>query len=355
MLYTPPPVDPKAPPVRVNLLSDTQTRPTAAMREAMARAEVGDEQVGDDPSVNALCARVADLLGKEAAVFMPSGTMCNVTATLVHCRPGDEILAHDTAHIIAREGGAHAAIGGFQITQLKGPDGQFTPETFRKALHPRTRYQPPQTVVSVEQTANIGGGTVWKKAALDEIVAIAKANGLATHMDGARLLNATVATGISARDMAAGWDSAWIDFSKGLGAPIGGALAGSREFIDAVWQWKQRLGGSMRQAGICAAACIYALDHHVDRLADDHANARALARGLAQIAGIEVQEPETNLVFFRPDGAGVPGDKMVAALRQRGVMLAMMDGRIRACTHLDVTASQIEETLGHVREIVRGA
>ncbi|OAF15696.1 threonine aldolase family protein [Bradyrhizobium neotropicale] len=355
MLYTPPPVDPKAPPVRVNLLSDTQTRPTAAMREAMARAEVGDEQVGDDPSVNALCERVADLLGKEAAVFMPSGTMCNVTATLVHCRPGDEILAHETAHIIAREGGAHAAIGGFQITQLKGPDGQFTPETFRKALHPRTRYQPPQTVVSVEQTANIGGGTVWKKAALDEIVAIAKANGLATHMDGARLLNATVATGVSARDMTAGWDSAWIDFSKGLGAPIGGALAGSREFIDAVWQWKQRLGGSMRQAGICAAACIYALDHHVDRLADDHANARALARGLAQIAGIEVQEPETNLVFFRPDGAGVPGDKMVAALRQRGVMLAMMDGRIRACTHLDVTASQIEETLGHVREIVRGA
>ncbi|WGD55690.1 threonine aldolase family protein [Bradyrhizobium sp. CB1650] len=355
MIYTPPPVDPKAPPVRVNLLSDTQTRPTAAMREAMARAEVGDEQVGDDPTVNALCERVADLLGKEAAVFMPSGTMCNVTATLVHCRPGDEILAHETAHIIAREGGAHAALGGFQVTQLKGPDGQFTPETFRRALHPRTRYQPPQAIVSVEQTANIGGGTVWKKAALDEIVAIAKANGLATHMDGARLLNATVATGISARDMTAGWDSAWIDFSKGLGAPIGGALAGSRAFIDAVWQWKQRLGGSMRQAGICAAACIHALDHHVERLADDHANARALARGLSQIAGIEVQEPETNLVFFKPDGAGIPGDRMVAALRQRGVMLAMMDGRIRACTHLDVTAAMIEETVGHVREIVRGA
>ena len=198
MLYTPPPIDPKAPPVRINLLSDTQTKPTPAMREAMARAEVGDEQVGDDPTVNALCERVAELLGKEAAVYMPSGTMCNVTATLVHCRPGDEILAHETAHIIAREGGAHAAIGGFQVTQLKGADGQFTPETFRKALHPRTRYQPPQTVVSVEQTANIGGGTIWKKAALDEIVAIAKQHGLVTHMDGARLLNATVASGISA-------------------------------------------------------------------------------------------------------------------------------------------------------------
>ena len=355
MLYTPPPIDPKAPPVRINLLSDTQTKPTAAMREAMARAEVGDEQVGDDPTVNALCERVADLLGKEAAVYMPSGTMCNVTATLVHCRPGDEILAHETAHIIAREGGAHAAIGGFQVMQLKGADGQFTPETFRKALHPRTRYQPPQTVVSVEQTANIGGGTIWKKAALDEVAAIAKANGLITHMDGARLLNACVATGISAKNMAAGWDSAWIDFSKGLGAPIGGVIAGSRAFIDDVWRWKQRLGGSMRQAGICAAACVYALDHHVDRLADDHANARALARGLSQINGIEVQQPETNLVFFKPDGAGVAGTKMVEALRKRGVLLAMMDGRIRACTHLDVSAAMIEETVGIVREIVRGA
>ena len=355
MTYTPPPRDPKAAPVRINLLSDTQTRPTPAMREAIARAEVGDEQIGDDPTVNLLCERVADVLGKEAAVFLPSGTMCNVAATLAHCRPGDEILAHETAHIIAREGGAHAALGGFQIIPLAGADGKFSPDTLRKALHPRTRYQPPQTLVSVEQTANIGGGTIWKKTDLDEVVNIAKANGLATHMDGARLLNATVTTGIAAREMAAGWDSAWIDFSKGLGAPVGAVIAGSRAFIDEVWRWKQRLGGSMRQAGICAAACVYALDHHVDRLADDHANARALSRGLSQIAGVEVQEPETNLVFFKPDGAGVNGEKMVAVLRQRGVLLAMMDGRIRACTHLDVTAEMIEETVGLVREIVRGA
>jgi threonine aldolase len=355
MRYTPAPRDPKAAPIRINLLSDTQTRPTPAMREAMARAEVGDEQIGDDPTVNLLCERVADLLGKEAAVFMPSGTMCNVAATLSYCRPGDEILAHVSAHIIAREGGAHAALGGFQITPLPGDDGQFSPETFRAALHPRSRYQPPQTVVSVEQTANIGGGTIWKKSALDEVVKIAKANGLATHMDGARLLNACVATGISANDMAAGWDSAWIDFSKGLGAPIGGVIAGSSDFIDDVWRWKQRLGGSMRQAGVCAAACVYALDHHVDRLADDHANARALARGLSQIDGVEVQQPETNLVFFRPDGAGVTGDKMVQALHKRGVLLAMMDGRIRACTHLDVTADMIEEMVVLVREIVRAA
>src|SRR5579863_9679906 len=282
-MYTPSPRDPRQTPVRINLLSDTQTRPTQAMREAMARADVGDEQIGDDPTVNALCERVADLLGKEAAVFMPSGTMCNVAATLVHCRPGDEILAHATAHIIAREGGAHAALGGFQITALQGDGGQFAPETFRAALHPRTRYQQPQTLVTVEQTANIGGGTIWKTRDLDEIVKIAKANGLATDVDGARLLNATVATGIRASGMTAGWDSAWIDFSKGLGAPVGAVIAGTRDFMDEAWRWKQRLGGSMRQAGICAAACTYALDHHVARLAEDHANARALARGLSQV------------------------------------------------------------------------
>ena len=355
MTYTPAPRNPKAKPIRINLLSDTQTRPTPGMREAIARAEVGDEQIGDDPSVNVLCERVADLLGKEAAVFMPSGTMCNVAATLSHCRPGDEILAHESAHIIAREGGAHAALGGFQITPLPGADGQFSPEAFRKALHPRSRYQPPQTVVSVEQTANIGGGTIWKKAALDEVVQIAKSHGLATHMDGARLLNACVASGIGAREMSSGWDSAWIDFSKGLGAPVGAAIAGSRDFIDEVWRWKQRLGGSMRQAGVCAAACTYALDHHVERLADDHANARVLARGLSQISGMEVQQPETNLVFFNPAGTGMTGDKMVEALREHGVLLATMDGRIRACTHLDVTSDMVEETVGLVREIVRRA
>src|SRR3982075_4425912 len=161
-MSTPPPRDPKQTPVRITLWSDTQPRPTPAMREAIARAEVGDEQVGDDPTVNLLSERTASLLGKQAAVFMPSGTMCNVAATLTHCRPGDEILAHETAHIIAREGGAHAALGGFQITPLPGADGKFSPDTLRKALHPRSRYQPPQTVVSVEQTANIGGGTIWK-------------------------------------------------------------------------------------------------------------------------------------------------------------------------------------------------
>jgi threonine aldolase len=355
MVYNPAPRDPKAPPIRINLLSDTQTRPTPGMREAMAAAKVGDEQIGDDPTVNELCERTADLLGKQAAVFLPSGTMCNVTATLAVCRPGDEIIAHETAHILAREGGAHAAIGGFQITGLRGANGQFSLDAFRAALHPRSRYQPPQTLASVEQTANIGGGTIWPKPALDDIATAAKAVGMATHMDGARLLNACVATGISAREIAEGWDSAWIDFSKGLGAPIGAVLAGTHDFIDEVWRWKQRLGGAMRQAGVCAAACVYALDHHIDRLADDHANARALANGLSQIAGVTVQQPETNLVFFDTAGAGIACGKLVTELRQRGVLLAVMDGRIRACTHLDVSGTMVEETLGLIHEIIRGA
>ena len=337
MIYTPAPRDPKQPPVRINLLSDTQTRPTPAMREAMARAEVGDEQIGDDPTVNVLCERVADLLGKEAAVFMPSGTMCNVAATLAHCRPGDEILAHETAHVIAREGGAHAALGGIPDHGAAGR---------RWTIHARYISQGASPAQPLPAAADRGqrraNRQYRRRHDLEESRSrrnrqIAKSNGLITHMDGARLLNACVATGISARDMAAAWDSAWLDFSKGLGAPVGAVIAGTRAFIDDVWRWKQRLGGSMRQAGICAAACVFALDHHVDRLAEDHANARALARGLSQIAGMEVQQPETNLVFFKPDGAGVTGDKMIAALHKRGVLLAMMDGRIRACTHLDVT------------------
>lgn len=354
MTFTPAPRDPALPPIRINLLSDTQTRPTPAMREAMARAEVGDEQIGDDPTVNLLCERVADLLGKEAAVFMPSGTMCNVAAVLATCRPGDEILAHESAHILTREGGAHAALGGIQITPLPGANGQFTADTLRAAIQPPSRYAAAQTLVSVEQTANIGGGTIWPQSVLRDIATIGKANKLATHMDGARLLNACVATGVSAREMSSGWDSVWIDFTKGLGAPLGAVMAGSTEFIDAVWRWKQRLGGALRQAGNSAAACIYALDHHVDRLADDHANARTLARGLAQIQGVEVQQPETNLVFFETDGAGLPPQQLVTKLRAHGVLISMLDSRrIRACTHLDVSTAMITETIDLVRDILR--
>jgi threonine aldolase len=292
---------------------------------------------------------MAALTGKEAAVFMPSGTMCNIAATLSHCRPGEEIIAHETAHILTSEGGAHAALGGFQILPLKGDQGMYTPDALRGAIRGRSRHTPTQRLVAVEQTANIGGGAVWPRAVLDEIVGIAREAGLATHMDGARLMNACVASGVPAHEMAAGFDSVWLDFTKGLGAPLGAVLCGSAAFIDEAWRWKQRLGGAMRQAGLCAAGCLYALDHHVERLAEDHANAKALARGLAQMPGVAVQAPDTNLVYFDPSGAGMPAAALVARLRREGVALSILGGRIRACTHLDVTAAMVEETLGLIR------
>lgn len=348
-----PPKD--APPVRINLYSDTQTRPTPAMKEAMLRAEVGDEQHGDDPTVHALCDRMAALLGKEAAVFLPSGTMCNVVAILTHCRAGDEVVAHETSHILHSEGGAHAAFAGVQIMPLRGPRGLFDAEALRAAIRPRTRYTPPQRLLEVEQTANIGGGAVWPLAQLNAVAEIAHEQGWATHMDGARLLNACVAAGIPAAEMAAGYDSVWLDFTKGLGAPLGAVLAGSAEFIGQAWRWKQRLGGSMRQAGICAAACLHALDHHVDRLAEDHANARALARGLRQIPGVEVEEPDTNLVFFDLRGAGMDVARLQERLLRQGIAVSGLGGRVRACTHLDVTAPMVEEAVGAIREVLSAA
>jgi threonine aldolase len=342
MNYTPPRLVGAQPPVRINLYSDTQTKPTPAMRAAIAEADVGDEQHGSDPTVWALCDRMAAFLGKEAAVFMPSGTMCNQVAILTHCRPGDEILAHESAHIVTSEGGGAAALTGAQIYQLKGERGQFDAETLKDAIRSKTRYAPPQVLVEVEQTANSGGGTVWPVAKLNAVAEVAHANGMATHMDGARLTNAAVRAGVAAKDMTAGFDSVWLDFTKGLGAPLGAVLCGSSDFIGRAWRWKQRVGGSMRQGGVCAAACLYALDHNIDRLADDHENARVLARGLAQIEGITVEEPETNLVFFDTRSAGVTADGLATRLRQTGISVSTVGPyRVRACTHLDVDAAGV--------------
>ncbi|MGH7119336.1 MAG: threonine aldolase family protein, partial [Acetobacteraceae bacterium] len=224
------------------------------MLEAMLAAEVGDEQAGTDPTVRLLCERMAALLGKESAVFLPSGTMCNEVAILTHCRPGDEILAHRTAHIATSEGGAPWALTGARVLPLEGEGGKFDVATLTAAFLPHTRYAPLQTLVSVEQTSNLGGGAVWPLALLNAIAETAHAAGLATHMDGARLMNAAVASKVAARDMAAGYDSAWLDFTKGLGAPVGACLAGSRELIEGAWRFKQMMGGSLRQAGIVAAA-----------------------------------------------------------------------------------------------------
>nr|WP_294548999.1 threonine aldolase family protein [uncultured Rhodopila sp.] len=354
MVYAPLRPNRSLPPVRVNLYSDTQTRPSAAMKEAMVRADVGDEQHGDDPTVEALCDRVAALTGKEAAMFLPSGTMCNQIAILVHCRRGDEILAHEDSHIVINEGGGPGALAGAVVLGLRGERGTFDSATLKAALREKRRNAPPQTLVEVEQTANAGGGSVWPQALLDDVLDTAHDLGLKTHMDGARLMNAVVASGVPAREMAARCDSVWLDFTKGLGAPLGAVLCGSAAFIDEAWRWKQRLGGSLRQAGICAAACLYALDHNVERLAEDHANARRLALGLAAVPGLTVHEPETNLVFFDTRPIGLTADELAERVRLAGVVLSTVGTyRMRACTHLDVDAEAVDAAVRAVAEALR--
>ena len=254
--------------VRIELYSDTKTRPTAAMREAMARAEVGDEQHFEDPTVTELTARMAEMLGKEDAVLLPSGTMCNQIAAAVHCRAGDEIIADRTAHILNFEAGGAAVLARANALMLDGARGVFGPEQLEAAIRPDNRYKPRSRLVAVEQTANLAGGTVWPLETVRAVAEVARHHDLALHMDGARLLNAVVASGVEARIWSQLFDTVWVDFSKGLGCPVGAALAGSKAFIAAAWRWKQRIGGSMRQAGVLAAAALHALDHHVARLAD---------------------------------------------------------------------------------------
>jgi threonine aldolase len=354
MVFAPVRPDRSLPPVRVNLFSDTQTRPSAGMKQAMMRAEVGDEQNGDDATVNALCDRMAALTGKPAAMFLPTGTMCNQISILVHCRPGDEILAHESSHIVANEGGGPGALAGAVVLGLRGARGMFDSATLKAALREKRRNAPPQTLVAVEQTANAGGGSVWPLGLLTDVLTMAHEQGMRTHMDGARLMNAAVASGVPAAEMAEHCDSVWLDFTKGLGAPLGAVLCGSEAFIDEAWRWKQRLGGSMRQAGICAAACLYALDHCVEGLAADHANARALARGLAQMPGLAVEEPETNLVFFDTRGAGLTADAMAQRVRGLGVMVSTVGPyRVRACTHLDVDAAGIALAVEAIAGVLR--
>ena len=350
MAYAPSRPNPSLPPVRINLYSDTQTRPSVAMKDAMMRAEVGDEQNGDDPTVNALCDRMAALTGKEAAMFLPSGTMCNQISIAVHCRPGDEILAHEASHIVTNEGGGPGALAGAVVLGLRGPRGMFDVPTMQAAFREKRRNAPPQTLLSVEQTANLGGGSVWKLDDLNAVLDAAHDWGMATHMDGARLMNAVVAAGVPAHEMAARCDSVWLDFTKGLGAPLGAVLCGSTAFIDRAWRWKQRLGGSLRQAGLSAAGCLYALDHNIDRLAEDHANAAVLARGLGQIEGIAVETPETNLVFFDTRGTGMTADALAAGVRAEGLSVSVMGAyRVRACTHLDVDRAGVDDAVRIIR------
>jgi len=345
----------ESPRIDVDLYSDTVTRPTKDMRRFMCEAEVGDEQKHEDPTVNLLQDMVADLLGKEAALFLPSGTMCNEIALRVHCRPGEEMLAHRTAHPIHFETGGPGALAGVNIRPLDGARGQYDAATLEEGIRPDFRHYPRSRLVWVEQTSNLGGGSIWPLARVRAVTDVARWHRLSTHLDGARLMNAVVASGVAAREWAAPFDSAWIDFTKGLGAPVGAALAGSREFIAEAWRLKQQMGGAMRQAGIIAAGGVYALRHHVKRLAEDHANARRLAEGLAALPGVRLDPAtvETNIVFFDVGGP-LDAPAVVEQLLARGVRMGAMGARtIRAVTHLDVSAAQIERALEAARAVLR--
>ena len=337
----------------VNLYSDTQTRPTPGMRAAIAAAEVGDEQRGQDPTTRALEERVAELLGQEAAVFLPSGTMCNEISLLLHIRPGgDELIADRTAHPINSEAGGPAALAGAMVRTLVGEKGIFTAAQLEGALRAAgNRYMPRSRLAWVEQTTNMGGGRVWPLQTIDEVLATATRHGLRTHLDGARLLNAVVASGVSASEYAGGFDTAWIDFTKGLGAPVGAVLAGSAELIGEAWRRKQMLGGALRQSGIVAAACLYALDHHVERLADDHEHARVLAEGLAALPGVRIDPAalQTNIVIFE-----VPDAPALVREVADDVELQAVDARrVRAVSHLDIRRADIDRSLAVLGQALR--
>jgi threonine aldolase len=338
----------------IDLRSDTVTQPTAAMRAAMARAEVGDDVFGDDPTVQRLEARVAEILGKEAAVFTPSGTMANQLALRAHTEPGDEILVEAQAHIYYYESGAPAALSGVMCRCLPGVRGVFTAADVEAVLRPSDQHFAPTKLVCVENTHNRGGGNVWPLDRIQEVAASARRHGLRLHLDGARLWNAAVATGWSEQACAAHFDTVSVCFSKGLGAPVGSALCGPRELIQRARRFRKMFGGGMRQAGIIAAGALYALEHHRARLAEDHAHARALAEGLAQVPGLDLDPAtvQTNMVLFRVKS--MPAPQLATKLDQAGVrVLATGPETIRAVTNLMVAAKDIPAAVEIVARLMR--
>ena len=344
------------PQIVVDLFSDTLTKPSPAMRQAMADAEVGDEQKFEDPTTNRLQEMVAELVGQEAAVFLPSGTMCNEIAFAVHCNAGDEVLLDQTAHPLTSEAGGPAVISRVLLRPLAGDRGIFTVAQLTAIPLTRSRHAPVSRLMSVEQTSNYGGGSCWSLEHVRGVTDVAHEHGLSAHCDGARLLNAVVATGTPAADFGRCFDSIWIDLSKGLGAPVGAVLAGSADFIDQAWKWKQRLGGAMRQSGVIAAAGIYALENNVDRLVEDHANARAFADSIASLPGIGLDPAtvETNIVIFDVSGTGLAATAIAErTLAEHGVRLCPLSATvIRAVTHLDVDRAGIDAAVEALQSIL---
>jgi threonine aldolase len=339
----------------IDLRSDTVTRPSRAMRDAMANAEVGDDVFGDDPTVQRLQERVAKLLGKQAAVFVPSGTQANQIALLVHCRPGDEVLVGEGAHQMCYESGAAAAIAGVQFTVL-GEAGFFDATDVEAAVNPIDTQFAPTRLVSIEDTHNRAGGRVWPLEKMHGVCAVARSRGLALHLDGARLLNAQVASGVSAKDRAAPFDTVSICLSKGLGAPVGSLLAGSADLIERARRFRRMLGGGMRQAGILAAAGLHALEHNVERLAEDHANARRFAemiRGQPGVGVADVIESNMVMIDLAPPAPSAP--EVFGRAYMGGLMLTPVGPtRLRAVTHLDVDRAACEQAAEILLAALRG-
>ena len=344
----------------IDLSSDTATRPTEAMRQAMASAPVGDDQNREDPTVNRLQDHVAELTGKEAAIFLPSGTMCNAIAFAVHCRRGDAVILDHFAHPTLSEAGGPAVLANVLLNTISTPRGMFTADQVAALLSEGGTHASRTSLISVENTTNMGGGAVWSLDELGRISTLAKGRGVAVHMDGARLMNAVVASGRSARDFAQHVDSVWIDLSKGLGAPVGAVLAGSRSFIDEARRYKHMFGGAMRQAGIIAAGGVYAFEHHVDRLAEDHANAKLLAEGLASIPGVTLtyDSIDTNIVFFDIEATGLTAKAFNDGLLEGGVRMGAWNPNgtlVRAVTHLDVSQEDCERAVDVSRQVLSGS
>ena len=335
-------------PAILDFRSDTVTRPTSGMRRAMAEAAVGDDVFGDDPTVNRLQETVAALLGKEAAVLVPSGTMSNLIAVRLHCRPGDELLCEEGCHIYNYEQGGYAQIAGVAARAVPGRRGVLEREQLENLVRPDDPHSVRTRLLCLENTHNRGGGSIQPYSVVESITDWARGQGLRTHLDGARLMNAVVATGVPAAHWARHFDTVGICFSKGLGAPVGSALAGPREWIQEARRHRKVLGGGMRQAGVLAAAALYALEHHVERLAEDHAHARQFAEGIRQIPRLSLawDEIETNMLFLRVDPQLGTAAQFAARLRQQGLlMLATARDTLRAVTHLDVSAADVERAL----------
>lgn len=342
--------------IKIDLFSDTMSQPTDAMRRAMADAIVGNAPMKEDKLTNRLVAMSAELLGKEDAIFLPSGTMCNAVAYRVHCRPGDEVIVDRKCHAIHSEAGGAAALGGVLFATMDGNRGVFSGADVEAAVrYPASPIRPRSRMVVIEQTSMRAGGTVWPMETITEVAEAARRYGLTVHMDGARLLNAVARSSVLAKAYAEPCDSVWLDFSKGLAAPVGAVLAGSKDFIEECWRYSTQFGGAMRKTGMLAAACIHALEHNVERLTEDNDNAKWLAQQLAEFDGIGIdpEEVDSNMVIFDVSKTGLQPEYLHRRLLEQGIRIGVF-GRttMRAVTYLNITREHLGEVSSALRSIL---